>query len=921
MGDFGIDCHPLSRFFAASVFLNQPNVRIDSPMQTLSAMPTSFSDYRKLLKYHWLPAGIVFLSVLGLFTASAYLQKPTYIAESKLKLHRESPVSSLTDLGKSIDQMASVTETSNPVLTEIQVIQSQPVIAKTLEQLHWTLDGTSFKTTNFLANLSVTHIKDADIFKLEYKSHDPKKAAEALNTLMKVYLQNGVRSKQGEVSITRQFIAVQLPVSKKQVEIAENRLREFKQVHRILTLKDQVASAQTRIDDLQKQIADVRAQLANTSAQERVVIGKLGISPQQAIAISTLSQSPEVQDLLTKIQQAQAQLVTERNRLTESHPTVVTLKGNLADLKQLFAQKAAKISGSSPGFDSDGLIGKLRQDLTAELVKLEASQKGFQEEIATLSQSLESYRAQVATLPKLQQQQNELERQLDATQNSYNTLLKQSQETQVASNPALGNARIVSEAVVPDQPNAPRKSLYIATGLILGSVLAFLTLYGLEKLNKSLRTVDEIQKQLDLPILGVIPFAGRRRLRFFASGVASSPAPCLYLADFPTHKVSEACRLLQNNLRSLEGNQPCKVLAVTSAQPQEGKSTVAANLAIALAQNGRSAILVEANFQDPIQQYIWSWPAELGLSEVLTDQTPWRSVVQRIYPNLDLILSGQIKSQAISSLDSRQITILLADLSDHYDFVILDTASLETGADTIRLTQSVDGILLVAQPGRINADSAAFAQQVLAQSRKPVLGLVLNQVLPIHEPHPYYYLAASQPPSLELTAAIPSRLSNDRDRWEETSLDFDQPLLDTEESLDRIPLDQLQTTVEALQKEWLKSARLVREQEEELNLQSQTVREMNERLKTAGEYHRHAASEYERLSLEVQLVDEEERKRLLDETLVGQRRKLLEQQEIVRHYLRVLEQRRNGGTEQGEAIKPFEPRPKMGRNWLKHLRP
>jgi polysaccharide biosynthesis transport protein len=902
-------------------------------MQTLSALPTGFSDYRKLLKYHWLPAGTVFICVLALFTASAYFQKPTYVAESQLKLKRENPVSSLTELGQSIDQSGSLTETSNPILTEMQVIQSQAIIAKTLEQLHWTLpNGAAVKTKDFLGNLSVSHIKDADILKLEYKSSDPIKAAEGVNTLMKVYLQSEVRSSRGEVAATRQFISAQLPTAKKQVESAENRLREFKQTHKILTLKDQVASAQTRIDDLQKQIADAQAQLANTSAQESVVIGKLGLNPQQAIAISTLSQSPGVQDLLSKIQQAQTQLLAERNRLTESHPTVVTLKGNLAALKQLFAEKAAKISGSNPGFDSDELIGKLRQDLTAELVRLEASRKGFQEEIATLTQSLASYREQAGTLPKFQQQQNELERQLDAAQNSYRALLKQFQETQVASNQAQGNARIVSEAEVPDQPSAPKKSLYIATGLILGSVLAFLTLYGLEKLNKSLRTVDEIQKQLDLIVLGVIPLLEQRRLPFFVRSkskrlATKSSAPCVYLADLPTHEVSEAYRLLQNNLQSLEANQPCKILAVTSAQAQEGKSTVAANLAIALAQNGRSTVLVEANFQDPIQEYIWSWPAEHGLSDILAGQMPWRSVVQRIYPNLDLILSGKIESQAIASLDSRQMAILLTDLSDRYDFVILDTASLEIGADTIRLTRAVDGILFVAQPGRITIDSADFAQRILAQSCKPVLGLILNQVQPIHEPHPYYYLAAAQPLPLESVTSLSDSIDHSGSNLlsselsSELSSYFDRSMPQETNGLDEIPIDQLQSTVETLQKEWLQSVRLVREQQEELNSQSQTVREMHEKLQTAGEYHRHAASEYERLSLEIQLVDEEERKRLLDETLVGQRRKLLQQQEVVRHHQRVLEQRRNNGYEQGEAASVSDPKPKPGRNWLKYLRP
>jgi polysaccharide biosynthesis transport protein len=641
---------------------------------------------------------------------------------------------------------------------------------------------------------------------------------------------------------------------------------------------------------------------------------KLGLSLQQAVTVSSLSQSPEIQDLLIKIQQTQTQLISERNRFTETHPAVINLERNLADLKQIFAEKSAKISRSGAEVDPDSLVGKLQQDFTAELVRLEAQRKGSQEEATALSETLKSYQEQVATLPRLEQQQHELERQLDVAQKSYSTLLQQYQDTQLASNQKQGSARIVAEATIPDRPSAPRKPLYVATGLIFGAVLAFLTLYGLEALNKSLRTVEEIRQRLNLPILGVIPLLGRG-IKFSHRAKVQEAVPRLYLIDLPNHKVSEAYRLLQSNLQTLGEERPCHVLAITSTLAREGKSTVVANLAIALAESGRSAILVEANFQDPVQQNIWSRPVALGLSEVLTNQVSWHFTVQRIYPNLDLMLSGKVESQAISSLDSRQMTVLLTELSERYDFVLLDTPALETGADAVRLSQVVDGILLVAQPGRIDADSATFAQQVLSQSRQSVLGLILNQVQPIHEPYPYYYLAPEQSSGRSIssvasvrTGASPFAKSGDRSGLDLTvadlaGLNFELPSnRSTEETLEQMPLDQLQFTVEALQKDWLRSARLVREQEEELNLQSQTVREMHEKLQTAGEYHRHAASQYERLSLEVQLVDEEERKRLLDETLVGQRRRVLQQQEIVRHHLKILQQRAKNEQERGNCL-------------------
>lgn len=880
-------------------------------METKNKLPSGFSNYQQLLKYHWISGAAVLLTIISLAILSAYFQKPTYVAEGKLKLKRDNPASSLTELGKSIDKLDSLTESGNPLLTETQIIQSRPVIEAALKQLSWTQpNGQPIKPQDFLTRLSITHIKDADVLNVSFKDQNPQQAADGVNAIIYAYLQSGIQSNQEEVNSTSQFISSQLPQAKNLVQATENRLRDFKQTHQILTLKDEVISAQVRINDGQKKIAENEAQLANTSAQESVVASKLGINSVDAVVISTLSQSPEIQDLLTKIQQVQSQLVLARNNFTEDHPTIVSLEGNLSDLKGLFAQKVTKISGSIPiSFDPDSLIGKLRQDLTAELVRLESTRKGLQQEIGKATTELRSYQEKVATLPKLEQQQNELERQFNAAQISYNDLLKKFQETQVASNQGQGNARIISEAMIPEKPSAPRKSLYIATGFILGSVLAFLTMYGLETLNKSLRTVDEIRQWFNIPILGVIPLLGRKRLRFFYDRTAQSATPQRYLVDFPTHQISDAYRLLQNNLKSLDVSKRCKVLTVTSILPQEGKSTVAANLAIALSQDGHSTLLIEADFQDPIQEYIWSQSSEVGLSNVLATHVSWRDAIQQTLPNLHVMLAGNQEHQvipgvdsmgasnlvgsALPSLDSKPMKTLLSELSYHYDFILLDTTAIKTTADTARLSQLVDGILLVVQPGHIDVDSVTFGQQVLSQISTPVFGLILNQVQPTHEPDTYYYLAPQQgvlPEAIDPSSRYLLPTFMNLEEFQQESTSFETSL--DNRSVEDIPLEQFQATVASLQKDWLKSEHFVREQEEELTAQSQTVREIQEKLDTVGEYHHHSASEYEWLSLEIQLIDEEERKRLLDQTLIGQRRRLREKQEILRQHLQILEKRR-----------------------------
>jgi polysaccharide biosynthesis transport protein len=876
-------------------------------------MPSSdFSNYRRLLKYHWMPGAAVLLTVLSLATLAAYLQKPTYLAEGTLKLKRDNPTTSLTELGKSIDKLDSLTESGNPLATEKQIVQSPPVIEAALKQLKWSQsNGKSVKPEDFLMHLSVTYVKDSDILNVSFKDRTPQRAADGVNAVINAYVQYGVRSGQDEVRTARQVISARLPTAKQRVQTAENALREFKQTHQILTLKDRVSSAQTRINSIQEKIAANEAQLANISAQEGVLASKLGISPTEAVAISSLSQSPEIQDLLTKIQQIRSQLVLARNNFTEDHPTIVSLEGNLADLKGLFAQKVAKISNStSVFFDPDSLIGKLRQDLTAELVRLESIRKGLQREIEKHTAELKSYQRGVATLPKLEQQQNELERQLDAAQLSYNDLLKKFQETQIAANQAQGNARIISKAIVPDKPSPPRTALFITSGLILGSVLAFLTMYALETLNKSLRTIEEIRQRFNLPILGAIPLLGRKRLRFFSDRTSQSATPQLYLAELPNHKISDAYRLLQSNLKALSAAKGGKVLTVTSILPQEGKSTVAANLAIAMAQDGYSTLLVEADFQDPIQEYIWSQTNVIGLRNVLADLRSWREVIHQALPNLHIMLAGDLDrpdlpdsdpietghwaSSAFPSLDSRRMKNLLAELSLHYDFIILDTAALKTVADTVRLSQLVDGILLVVQPGQIDVESINFGQKVLSQVSNPTLGLILNQVRPINEPDAYYYFSpqkGSLPEKIEPSLrSLPAAFMESKASPQESTTPSAEVSVDNP-SLENISLDQFQATVVSLQEDWLKSKHFIKEQEEELTVQSQTVREIQEKLHIARQDRRHAAREYQRLSLEIQLVNEEERKRLLDKTLTGQRRRLREKQEILHQHLRILARR------------------------------
>ncbi|HEY9813256.1 MAG TPA: CpsD/CapB family tyrosine-protein kinase, partial [Candidatus Sericytochromatia bacterium] len=178
-----------------------------------------------------------------------------------------------------------------------------------------------------------------------------------------------------------------------------------------------------------------------------------------------------------------------------------------------------------------------------------------------------------------------------------------------------------------------------------------------------------------------------------------------------------------------------------SSVPKEGKSTVSANLAMAIAQLGRQVLLIDADLHHPQQHHVWALTNEVGLSEVIVSQAELKKAVIRVMPNLDVLPSGVIPPNSLALLDSKRMNSLIKDFSKTYDFIIVDTPPLLLVADALTLGKISDGILLVSRPGVIDKVSASAAKELLGQSNQNVLGLVVNGVRLENEPDSYFHHA------------------------------------------------------------------------------------------------------------------------------------------------------------------------------------
>ena len=707
-----------------------------------------------ILKRRWLLTTVEFLFIFSGVVLAMYLTKPIYVAEGKLLLKKTSSTPSLTGLGKEIGNIDPVNQQSSPLDTEAEILLSVPMMEKTIAKLSLKDDkGTPLKHDQLLKNLSVRKVESTDILKVAYKDTEPKRAAAVVNTLINNYLQDNILLNRAETKTARQFIEQQLPQAEATMHEAELGLRRFKEQNQVVALEEEAKSAVTVIADFQKQIAEAKSKLADVTPQTGVFQSSLGMDSKQALTAASLSQSPAVQEVLTELQKVQSDLAVGRTRYTEEHPNVVNLKRKEAALSTILQQRIAQVVGSQQAVPARNLqVVKLKQDLTTDLVKLEATRLGLANQITALTNVQEAYKQRLTILPKLEQQQRELERKLQVSQSTYSLLLQKLQETRLAENQTVGNARLVSSAVVPEKPIAPRKSLYLGAGLLLSSLISLATALILEASDKSVRTVEEAKELFGYTLLGVIPSLGKSKKMTQPNKDSELSVPELVVRDNPRSPTSESYRMLHANLKFLSSDKPLKAIVVTSAVPQEGKSTVSANLAVAMAQRERKVLLIDADLYCPLQHHIWDVPNQVGLSNVLVGEVNFKTAIKEVMSNLSVLTAGVMPPSPAALLDSRRMATLIEDCSTSYDFVIVDAPSLSVAADAPVLGRMADGVLLVVRPGVVDSVSATSAKEVLKQSGQNVLGLVVNGVVPAREPHSYYYFAKEYYAEKNLTA-------------------------------------------------------------------------------------------------------------------------------------------------------------------------
>jgi capsular exopolysaccharide synthesis family protein len=693
------------------------------------------SKFWHIIRKRWVPTSIVIASVFGLTAIVTLFQKPIYESQGKLVFAKKdavSTLSSLTNIADKVGELGGLTNTSNPLDTESEIIRSYPIVSKTIAFLELkNSNGETLPTDSFLKNLNLKSIRGTDVLQVSYRSTNPQEAKNVVNTIIKNYLESNINSNRTEAKAAKDFLSSQLPKVEEQVKQAEANLRNFKEKNKVVVLDTEAKSGLESLSKLYATINEIQGQLAAVETRSQSLQNEMSLNTQEAVDLTALSQSTSVQQALTEYNIVQRDIAVARTTYSNQHPLVASLTLKEAALKQELESRAAQTVGrSKPLLQQGRQVGLLTQSLTQELVKSEVEKLALRSQLGELQKVFADNRSRLDSLPRLEQEQLQLQRQLSVAQGTYEQLLKQFQIVQILESQNVGNARLVEEGLLPLNAILPIIPLNLGLGGFLAILLGLGTVLLLEAMDRSLKNIEEAQLLLNLPLLGTVPL--------IAGGENKSIGDGKPLTE-QSQAVTNSFEIIHTNLNFTLPDKNLQVVLVTSATSGEGKSFTAANLATVMAARGMRVLLIDADMRRPRQHKIWQEFNVKGLSNVLINETDLEDVIVQPLPNLDLMTAGTSPPNPTTLLDSQSMEDLIKKARDNYDFVIIDSSPLMAVADPLIISKLVDGILLVVRLGQVHSQEVVMAKSLLDRSKVPILGMMLNGISEQNNYGGYYY--------------------------------------------------------------------------------------------------------------------------------------------------------------------------------------
>lgn len=493
-------------------------------------------------------------------------------------------------------------------------------------------------------------------------------------------------------------------------------------------------SEQERIDALLDRIEIKpvpRTQLVEIIAED--------IDPQRAAQIADLWANMYISYVLdTKFEATQYASGWLREKINEAQNNLKNAESKLQEYRRTHGILESETMSAKPTV-LESLL-KRKSELEIEISEKSEHFRTRHPEIIGLMSELDSVNSKIDSetdkiiLGKDKEiRYNMLKREVESSRQIYESLLQRIRETEVTGELKTTNIRVVDKASTPLNPSRPRKELNLLIAFLIGVFggggIAFL----LESLDQSIRDPEDVKNHIKVPMLAAIALPKEAEDK--------NAKPEIISAERPHSTISESYLSLRTSIMFTAVDHKRKAILFTSAGPQEGKTTTAINLAIAMAQAGEKVLLLDADLRQPRVESVFDFGVEHGLSEILAGTEQFDNVVHETWvENLYLLASGRIPPNPSELLGSEKMRKLLGNIEKQYDRVIIDSPPILAVTDPVILSGLVDGVVIVVRAGNTNRNAVLKAKEMIeAVKSSNLLGAVLTMVETKRSGGHYYY--------------------------------------------------------------------------------------------------------------------------------------------------------------------------------------
>lgn len=608
----------------------------------------------------------------------------------------------------------------HPIETAIRQITSRACIEAALQDLKKIDDRSSEaeindKVADISRRLSVNGVENTNVLTVTMTGPDKDNLAPYVNAICRVYqrLEREWDRRADDEVIT--FLQERIEQYRRRLEAAESQAIAVKSQSILRGVSSDVASQFKLRSDLALQAATIENDIAEMRARRGAY---------------SVDQSPEMVQLLRDRAEAKASRDAVLEQFTEAHPSYQKFDDEVKRLDKVIEDRRASYE-------------QINNDRVEQLVQQRTKQ------LADVRLQLANVEENLKALPRDQVTAANLDLELNLARSLYQMFWQRLEQQKIVRQSKSGGVVLQGGAgapvkIYPDEKT--HQTMGLAMGLLLGFAFAFL----LETMDTSIRTIEEIEEFVGVPVLGVAPIVVIEPLT-----EPFEPGPGRLLPDnpgtvihyHPRDPASEAYRALTSTLEFTFFNEGHRVLLIASATPQEGKTTSVANIGIGLANSGKKTMLLDCNLRHPGITKIFGLSGHAGLAEALGGFVPWRvCTYPTMVENLDIIPTGSLPGHPVELLKNG-LPNLLRELSTIYGAIIIDSPPVLPVADAAIISSMAGGTLLVYSQGRAPRDVLIRARTKIETAKGRVLGTFLNKVRPEGElgRNYYYYYYAYYP--------------------------------------------------------------------------------------------------------------------------------------------------------------------------------